>query len=221
MANDHWEATTLVGRLWAFYGPWMSGCKGELVLSVSVVGRSSKYRMGAISLFNPNAFELVLMKYLNERYGHHNWEGELSHLPRFQGPIDWQAHTHFPVPSASYQISRGTDLKRVVRPKYIFVFPVTNEHFVEVCFEREIYSFDLAHKPTFDLAPIIELQDAILRSFSLELGPEAQADVDQVKAEIGSLQMCNDFAPLRWPTNVYPAESRAAPGVRQALSNDV
>ncbi len=217
MANSHWGINCVLRRLWAFYGPWMSGCKGELILSVSVIGRFDEHRFEKLSFFNPRAFEMVLMRYLNERYGHHNWENELAHIPRFHGPVDWQCHSHLPVPSASFKISRGADPEKLIRPEHIFVFPITEEHFVEVCFEREFYSFDSEHRPTFDISPIEKLQEDIFNSITLELGPETQAKVDKVKAEVGNMQLCKEFAPLKWPTNIYPPETSAAPEGQNAL----
>ncbi|SFC52932.1 hypothetical protein SAMN05660479_01859 [Microbulbifer thermotolerans] len=184
----------------------MTGCKGELSLSIAVVGRLDEYSLPQVSLFNPKAFEMILVYYLNDFYGHKNWGGESSHIPRYSGPIGWQCHNHLPVPSASFKISRSADPTNLVRPEYFFVFPITEKHFVEVCFEQDIYSFDKNNKPTFDTSPIQELQDNIFNSISLELGPETQAAYDKVKAEVGDMRLSEEFAPLKWPTNVYPPE---------------
>lgn len=72
-ANDHWGYITPLARRWAFGGPWMSGCKAELQLSVVVRGRQSDFAFPDISFFHPRAFEMVLVNYLNDRYGHKNW----------------------------------------------------------------------------------------------------------------------------------------------------
>ena len=217
LANSHWGANCLVKRLWAFFGPWMSGCKGELNFSVGVIGRFEEHSFENLSFFNPKAFEMVLVRYLNERYGHHNWENDLAHIPRFCGPVDWQSHTHLPVPSASFKIGRGANPEQLICPEYLFVFPVTDKHFIEVCFENEIYSFDSDHRPTFDVSPMTKLQDAIFNSIRLELGPETQAKVDKIKAEVGNMQLCKEFAPLKWPTNIYPPEPTDAPEKQKSL----
>ncbi|MCX2842336.1 hypothetical protein OQJ59_11965 [Microbulbifer thermotolerans] len=207
MANDHWGCIPLLARRWAFYGPWMTGCKGELSLSISVIGRFDEYAFQNISFFNPRAFEMVLVHYLNDRYGHENWENELSHIPRHHGPVDWLCHHHLPVFSASFKIyNRGEDPNYLVLPDQLFVFPITEHHFVKVSFRQDIYSFDKNNKPTFDTSPIQELQDNIFNSISLELGPETQAAYDKVKEEVGDMRLSEEFAPLKWPTNVYPPE---------------
>ncbi|AMX03396.1 hypothetical protein A3224_13120 [Microbulbifer thermotolerans] len=206
MANDYWGAIGLFSRKWAFYGPWMTGCKGELSLSIAVIGRFEEHAFPNISFFNPKAFEMVLMHYLNDRYGHRNWGEDSSHIPRYSGPIDWQRHHHLPVPSASFKISRSADPTQLVNPDCLFIFPITKKHFIEVFFKQDIYSFDKDHKPTFDISPIQELQKNIFNSISLELGPETQAAYDKVKAEVEDMQLSEEFAPLKWPTNVYPPE---------------
>ncbi|WP_226701897.1 hypothetical protein [Microbulbifer elongatus] len=218
MSDSHWGGSCLVHRLWAFFGPWMSGCKGELNFSVGVVGRFEESSFDSLSFLNPKAFEVVLMRYLNDRYGHHNLENELAHIPRFRGPVDWQAHTHLPVPSASFKISRGANPEKLVHPEYLFVFPVADEYFVEVCFELEVYSFDTEHRPTFDTSPLQDLREKIFKSITLELGPETQARVDAIKKEVGNMQLSKEFAPLKWPTNIYPPEPFEVPKLQKSLN---
>ena len=218
MANDCWGSIGLLGRMWAFYGPWMTGCKGELSLSMSVIGRFTDFAFDKVSFFNPKAFEAVLVRYLNDRYGHKNWEGDMAHVPRYHGPIDWESHTHLPVPSASFKIyRRGEDVGDLALPDWLFVFPITEKHFVEICFAQELYSWDEKGSVAFDTGPIQELQDNIFNSITLELASETQARVDEIKAEVGNMQLCKEFAPLKWPTNIYPPEPSAAPETQKAL----
>lgn len=106
MANDRWGYSLALARHWAFWGPWMTGCKGELSFSVAVLGRQPNYTFSDISFFHPKAFEMVLVEYLNDRYGHKNWGDTDSHIPRWHGPVDWQRHQHLPVFSASCKIYR-------------------------------------------------------------------------------------------------------------------
>ena len=139
-------------------------------------------------------------------------------MPRYHGPVDWLRHNHFPVPSASFKIyNQGEDASDLGFPDQLFVFPVTDKHFVEVCFVQEYLSRDEEGKVAFDTSPIQELQDNIFNSITLELGPETRARVDQIKAEVGNMQLCKEFAPLKWPTNIYPAEPSAASEMQKSL----
>ncbi|MCA0894582.1 hypothetical protein [Microbulbifer agarilyticus] len=221
MANDCWRTTALFGRMWAFYGPWMSGCKGSLTFSVCLVGRAKEHKFSGLSYLNPNAFEIVLLHYLNDLYGHRNWDGRRSHMPRHHGPIDWHSHQHFPVPSASFKVfNQGEGVNDLSTPDHLFVFPVSDDYFVEVCFIQNLLSRDRSGKIAFDATPMQELQDKVFNSIAMKLGPETQTAVNKVKAEAGSLRMCNNFAPLKWPTNIYPPEAGGSSEVRQALRSD-
>lgn len=221
MPVPRWGVACLLARRWAFYGPWMSGCKGELHVSVAVIGRAREYQLPNISFFNPKAFETVLMHYLNDRYGYENWEGTMAHIPRYHGPVEWSCHSHLPVPSASFKIcGRGESLSELYPHEQLFVFPVSDQYFVEVCFIQDFYSRDGKGNLAFDKTPIQELQDKIFSSITLDLSPAAKSRVNKVRAEVGNLRMCKDFAPLKWPTNVYPPEADSSPEARQALRNN-
>ncbi|MGD8174328.1 hypothetical protein [Marinimicrobium sp. ARAG 43.8] len=216
---EQWGTLTGLRRSWAFWGPWLSGCKGELRLSISVVGRQPSHELSNLSFFNPTAFEMVLVHYLNDLYGHSIWEGLQPETPRWHGPMDWQQHHHLPVFSASFNIyGRGEDLPGKTeadrlniggsQPDQLFVFPITDQHFVKVVFKQHIYSKDEQRKPLFDTSPIQTLQDAIFNSLTLKLSPEAQASYDKVKAEHRNMQLSKEFAPLKWPTPAYEPGSR-------------
>jgi|GEM_PF-1932737 len=218
MPGGRWGVACLWSRRWAFYGPWMTGCKGELFTAIAVIGWSDSHRNSKFSFLNPKAFESVLINYLNDRYGHENWEGEMAHVPRYHGPVEWRCHDHLPVPSASFKIyNRGEDLSDLVRPDHLFVFPVSDEYFVVVTTVQDYYSRDEKGNLAFDTRPIQKLQDKVLGSITLKLDPETQAKVDQVKAEVGNMKLCKEFAPLKWPTNIYPPEPADAPEILKSL----
>ena len=218
MPGRRWGVACLWARRWAFYGPWMSGCKGELHTSIAIIGRSNDHQLPNLSFLNPKAFEAVLLQYLNDRYGHENWEGDMAHIPRYHGPVEWRCYDHLPVPSASFKIyNRGEDLRDLVLPDHLFVFPVTEKYFIEVCFIQDLYSRDEKGNVAFDTRPLQELQEKIFNSITLELGPDTRAKVDEVKAKVGTLQLCKTFAPLKWPTNIYPPEPSHASEMQKSL----
>lgn len=222
MANDCWGRVGLLSRMWAFYGPWASGCKGSLSFNITLIGRKKGHQFSGLSFLNPKAFEMVLVHYLNDFYGHNNWDGDLSHMPRHHGPVDWRSNKPFPVPNASFKVFRqGDSVKYRSRPDHLFVFPVSDEFFVEVCSVQNYLSHDKSGNIAFDVAPMQALQDDVFNSITLELGPETRARVDKVRAECGSLRMCKDFAPLKWPTNIYPPEPGTYPEEKQALGSGV
>lgn len=235
---EKWGSLVGLRRSWAFWGPWLSGCKGELTFVVSVVGRMPGHELRDLSFFHPITFETVLAQYLDEYYGSSTWGSHMPNTPRWHGPMEWQQHQHLPVFSASFNIyGRGEDLPGNTeadrlniggsQPDQLFVFPITDQHFVKVYFKQHIYSKDDQRKPIFDTSPIQALQDAIFNSITLELSPEAQASYDKVKAEHRNMQLSKTFAPLKWPTTVYgsdagldtttPAEAGPALGSQQRI----
>lgn len=203
MANDYWGNAPALSRRFAFWGPWLSGCKAELTMSVGVWGRHEGHEFADLSFFHPKAFEMVLVQYLNDYYGHKNWETYLSHVPRWHGPADWQRHNHLPVFAASCKIySQGPDpdiTNNLSFPEHLFLFPITDQHFVQIKLVQHLYSRDKNGDIAFDTAPIQALQDAIVNSISLELSPEAQASYDRIKKEVRNMQLPKEFAPLKWP----------------------
>lgn len=199
MAND-WEGSVLLARTWGFYGPWMTGCKAELSLSVSVFGRLDD---NDVSLFNPRAFENIIEHYLNDRYGYFE-KGDVQ-AAYFTAPLDWQVHNNFPVPSASFKIGNaGGSSDRLTLTEFLLVFPVTDKYFTVIGFRQDVFSFNEDGTPLFDISPVQKLQDKIVKSISLELSAEIQDEFKKVKREIGEATLREEFAPLKWPTGVYP-----------------
>ncbi len=142
----------------------------------------------------------------------------MAHVPRYHGPVDWKPHKHLPVPSASFKIyNRGEDVSDLVLPDQLFVFPITDKYFVEVCFIQDLYSRDDKGNVAFDTNPLQELQDNIFNSITLEVGPETKARVDAIKKEVGNMQLSKEFAPLKWPINIYPPGPSEAPEMQKSL----
>ena len=204
MVNDHWGFASALSRRWAFWGPWMSGCKAELHFGITVVGRQQGLEFPNTSFFHPRAFEMVVTRYLNDRYGHDRWgSAEDYYLPRHAGPFDWQTHNHLPVFSASCKIcDTAWDGKTLREDRFerLFFFPITDQHFVRVSFHQYLYAYDDQGNITFDPSPVQALQDAVFNSMTLGLSPEAQASYDKVKAECPDVRLNETFPPLDWPT---------------------
>lgn len=200
MPNDHWSYAIPLARTWAFWGPWMSGCRAELAMGVAIIGRQSRHAFNDISFFHPRAFEMVIVQYLNDRYGHKRRGGANSHIPRYHGPIDWKVHENFAVFNATCKVcTRSEDLSKLFNPEHLFFFPISEKYFVQVGFVQHFYSTNEKGQLAFDSTPVQALQDAIFNSIRLELSPENQACYNKIKAEIGNMELTREFAPLKWP----------------------
>lgn len=223
MANKHWGGKGSFYRLWAFWGPWMTGCKAELEMSVSVIGRRAGFEFPNVSYFHPRTFETVFATFLDDYYGHHRWDERCDHEPRYIGPVDWQRHHHLPIFSGSCKVyyrgegevfvpgengsqgriyNQNIDVTARRSADHLFFFPITEKHFVLIKFNQHLYSRDKDDdgKWAFDTSPVQQLQDDIFNSITLELSPEAKASYARIKAEHGNMQLSKDFAPLKWPT---------------------
>lgn len=206
-----WRLGVSFMRRWAFWGPWMTGAKGELSMSVAVAARHEDHEYHNASFFHPRVFESALVDYLNTIYGQERSE---SGYPDYYGPVNWKAEQHLPVFSARCTVYRTMRYAQPFDPKTLICFPITQKHFVQITFSRRIYSEDRSG-PFFDTTPIDDLQEAIIDSIQLELGPEAQAEWNRVSAECPDMSLTEHFAPLKWPIDPNNQESRAEQGPEQ------
>ena len=97
-------------------------------------------------------------------------------------------------------------------------FPASDRHIVKVTLRHETYkhSMDLNDKELekyFDYSPMERLTDDIVNSFQLTLSPEAQAQYDKVKAIYPDMSLVEDFAPLKWSTDVNDHPHNELPGI--------
>lgn len=203
MSNRYWEFRTVFSRCWAFWGPWMTGAKAQLFMSVSVVGRNEEHEYQGASFLHPSVFENVLVDYLNARYGH---KGIDVGSPR-RGPLDWKPFNEMPVPAVSFKVVEVSSDGRAVDPENLIFIPVTPKHFLRICFTRKAYSLDESGEPYFDTSPVDSLQESIVNSIQLELGPETQAEWNRVAADCPEMSLTERFAPLKWPIDSDSQES--------------
>src|SRR5690606_32439108 len=131
----------------------------------------------------------------------------------------WQVHNDkLPVPSASFTVfTQWYDGKSLINPFYLFVFPITDQHFVKVAFHPH-FSWS---KSDYDASPISELQEAIFNSITLELSPKAQASYDKVKAECPDMSLTSSFPPLKWPTPTAASEESESRLEDHSSANDM
>ncbi|WP_341938818.1 hypothetical protein [Marinimicrobium sp. C2-29] len=194
MANNFWRSRTIFRREWAFWGPWMTGAKAQLVMAVTIVGRDKDHEYQNASFFHPRVFENVVADFLNAQYGH---SGVDAGFP-CRGPMNWRPLRDLPVSGARctiYKVGYGNHL---TAPVDLLLFPVTDKHFIKVTFDPRIYSKNKSG-PHFDTTPIADLQEAIIDTIQLELGPEAQAEWNRVAADCPDMSLTEHFAPLKWP----------------------
>lgn len=180
-ANDNWVYNTLLFRSWSYWTAWFTGSAGELRMHGSVIKRNDDRNFDGPSFFHPATFTYVLANYLDTIYGHQEQKGQAKN----QGPLDWTTHHHLPVFSASFRISG-------LRNELTFVFPVDSKAFFRLSFKFS------GHAPGLREDQLLVAKQ-IISTVNLELSPEAQAQLDAVKAECPDMSLPEEFAPLKWP----------------------
>lgn len=202
--SQGWQTTPVLVRRWAFWGPWLTGHKGDLHLSVSVVRRTDLRDYPNANFFHPKAFEYALGRYFTDVYGSRRTTDDEA---RWSGPINWKAQANLPIFSAICELEKhappyGKNLNR-----HFLLFPVTPKHFVTVVLIVRINSQDKNGYPSFDTTPILNLRDSILDSVRLELGDKSREQIKAVEEDYGELRLSDTFEPLNWGDKKDPEQS--------------
>jgi hypothetical protein len=188
--KQNWLYSAVSRRTWAFYGKKFVGTAGYVTCSFLVYQYAKK--QDAISFFHPKAFEFGIADYLNSYYAHEvDAEG-----PTNIGPLNWQPVQNFPAPAARFTLEATRKRER----KHYFCFPITDHHIAMVIFTVSPYSEKLS------LQPMHELMENIIASIKLELSPEAQTQLDAVKAQCPDMSLSETFSPLKWGDQIRAGE---------------
>lgn len=208
--NRGWTSTQVLTRRWAFWGPWMTGHKGDLHLSVSIVSRADEQEYPNANLFHPKAFEYTLSRYFTDFYGD---DRTTDDKPHWSGPINWRPQNNLPIFSATCEFEKHAPPFGKGLNEHLLLFPVTPKHFVEVAFIVRVNSRDMKGYPLFDTSPILNLRDSILSSVKMELGDRSKEQIKALEEDRGALKLSETFEPLNWATN--KEQEQSAPAKRE------
>ena len=211
MPDDSWLSMPAFSRNFAFYGPWFIGPQYQLGMYINII--TPRTPKEDVSFFHPRALENALANHLISLYGHEGSNTNRSSV----APINWTPNKSLPVPAVVYDIMPAPENNTGSREQ-IFSFPVTNQHILKVILVHDIYDQDMALsieqlKDLFDVTPMEQLADDILKSFKLTLSPEIQAQYDRVKATCPDMSLVEEFAPLKWSTDVNGHPHNELPGI--------
>ncbi len=191
--NRRWQYAPFHSRTWYFVGPWFSGPRGKLIMVASVVGQVEREDYKSASFFHPRVFETVIADYLSSYYGHE----KAQRGPLYRGPVNWQLLPISPTVQAAafdvHQIDQGRENPELT--KHI-VFPVSHDRFVHIRFN---YNGKRLVKNSCDITPMLELNQAIVDTFRLEVGPTMQAQWEEVKKDCPEMSLSETFGELKWP----------------------
>ncbi|WP_027330539.1 hypothetical protein [Marinimicrobium agarilyticum] len=202
--NQGWQTTPVLIRRWAFWGPWLTGHKGDLHLSVSVVSRADERDYPNANFFHPKAFEYALSCYFTDFYGTRR---TTNNQPHWSGPIKWKVQNSLPIFSATCELEKHAPPYGKGLNRHFLLFPITPKHFVTVVLIARINSRDGKGYPLFDTTPILNLRDAILRSVKVELGDKSKETIKALEADYGELTLTDAFEPMNWEAEKDPEPS--------------
>lgn len=193
MPNDRWQKGWIYAREWYFVGPWFSGSKSSLLMSALILGQSKRNDFSSASFFHPRVFETAIADYLSSYYGHE----KMGRKPRYRGPLNWCL-----LPISSSITAVCLDIHKIEQSvenpclhRHVF-FPVSHNRFIDIVFN---YGGTRIVEDTVNPQPMFDLNEAIINSFKLEVGPTMQAQWDEVKAYCPNMSLTTEFAELKWP----------------------
>ena len=199
-ALDRWHHGHLFLRQWLFVGPWFTGSQARLHLSASLIKQKGREDFNGTSFFHPRVFETVIADYLNSYFGHK----KSARKPRYRGPLNWQV---LPISSSIKAVcfdihDIGITSKENPNLLRLVAFPVSDSQFILLKFNfggTLVYS-----KERVDAVNMFKLTDAIMNSFSLEVGEQTQAKWNDVQKQCGDMSLTSEFSEFKWP--IKPAD---------------
>jgi hypothetical protein len=193
MPLDRWQQALFFSRRWYFTGPWFSGMRSSLSMSATLLGQTRRDDFHNASFFHPRVFETAIADYLNSSYGLR----KMGRKPRYRGPMNWRTLSISSSVRAVcfdlHKIEQSVENPALTRH---IIFPISHNRFVDIEFH---YGGMRLIDSSSDITPLLDLNEAIMNSFSLEVGPTMQAQWDEVKAYCPDMSLTTEFAELKWP----------------------
>ena len=163
-------------------------------MSASVVGQTEREDYKGASFFHPRVFETVVADYLSSYYGH-----KKAHRgPAYRAPINWKLLSiSSSIQAAIFDIHQINNTSRD-NPEFSkhIVFPVSHNRFIQIEFD---YQGKQLVENRCDITPMLELNQSIVDTFLLEVGPTMQAQWDEVKKDCPDMSLVSDYGELQWP----------------------
>lgn len=198
MPNDRWQVGRFYEKWWFFSGPWFARSRATFKMYGEIIGQKKRSDYQGSSFFHPRVFESAISDYLNSYYGHERVRSK----PLYRGPLNWKSLPISPsVYGASFdihQIDMSVENPRLTRH---LIFPVSHDRIVSIVFDFgdvPIGNVSFAESKV-DSAPLFNLNDSIVETFSLEVGPTMQAQWDEIKAQCPDMSLTDSFGELKWP----------------------
>ena len=200
------ESLQLFERFWAFYGPWLTGPKANLTMSLYLVLPRDFDR--PFSLYHPRVFEHFVGEHLTGIFAHHR---DLDGCPDFKAPVNWQPLTQWPAPAARLEVL-PTDPSAKWHDLFLF-FTLSDQVLAYAQFTPSRYLSGLSKTEVdqrISKAPMLELTDQIIDSFRLTLSDEEKRKQQAALAGLEDASLVTDYPPLDWSVDPEAREKRRA-----------
>ncbi|ABC30937.1 conserved hypothetical protein [Hahella chejuensis KCTC 2396] len=183
-----------------FRGPLFTGYVAQLNTSLLII--KHKPTRPDFSLFNPHDFENTILSTLSAEYGNEILLGRSS----YDAPIDWEVVKDFPVPCVTYEVRSGPH-RDGWRNKYM-AFPLRHEFYVRMSFHFEQSAVGKLNDQDrlINPMPLYELSQSIINSIKLELSPDAEKELEDVRSANPDAKLNEKVDPLKWTTPEDDAE---------------
>lgn len=190
----NWEEYELFRRSWAFHGPWFSGVKAHLDMTIGLI---KPLKNMDYSFFHPRAFESTVTDYLTFKYSDKINGRTGQHL--FITPVNWQPLNHLSVNAVRLKVIADERYGSSTDTNWVF-FPITDEIMAYIYLDpSQLLTGSQEEKDNLvSRAPLYELMGNIIDSIQLELSPEAQAQQKAAIEGLDDTSLVKEFLPLQW-----------------------
>jgi hypothetical protein len=199
-----WKNSYFYADNWYFLAPWFKGVEATLSVKAAVVKSYESVAGDSLGFFNPKVFELVLGKYLDERFGQ-DLRGDGK--PFYRGPLKWDIlpisdtinAIRFDIHKIGNTCVENPDLLRAI------YFPVSDSQFVEITLD--FGDTEILLDPVRTI-PQMELCDSIISSMRLHVGPKTRAAWE--KAQRPGVKLSESMGEFNWPIIEEDASNESA-----------
>ena len=199
--NGEWLHQNFFRRQWRFYGPWLSGYKGNVTLDVTLITRDETSDLA--SNYRPKVFESSIADYLRMVYSEDVWEGRQE----WHVPVVWKEINTLPCVAAAFYAKPNDEVPNHHSPCRYIVFPVSNKHLIRMRFDlRRGSGSQYEQDKVVDIAPLEKLSSDIINSIQVKLSPEALAQQSKALEGIEDTQLSESFPPIKFTTPEQDAE---------------
>lgn len=191
--NKKWKFRQAAYTNWRFDGPWFTGRLCDVEARIFLLTPAEE--TAGISLFHPQVFESAITKFLADERDGSLYKDSYKYI----APLNWQSKNTINSPAARFEsIWKGqsdpfVNYCHAVSDKCMAYFSFRINTPETGCWLEETKEQEVDRKPLFSLI------DQIIDSVKVELSPESEARLAEVKTQAPDAKLSESFPPIKWP----------------------